>query len=51
MPQSGASLTDDSIVIIYDRNMFIKQATGVILEARAKLVEWSTKLDHFLSNV
>ena len=27
MPQFGASLTDDSRVIIYDRNMFIKQAT------------------------
>ncbi len=27
MPQIGASLTDDARVIIYDRNMFIIQAT------------------------
>jgi hypothetical protein len=27
MPQFGASLADDSRVIIYDRNMFIVQAT------------------------
>jgi hypothetical protein len=29
MPQFGASLTDDSRIVIYDRNMFIVQATGV----------------------
>ncbi len=29
MPQFGTSLTDDTRVIIYDRNMFIIQATGV----------------------
>jgi hypothetical protein len=51
MPQSVASLTDDSRVIIYDCNMFIIEATGVILEAKARLADWSTKLDHFLSNV
>ncbi len=55
MPQSAASLPDDSRVIIYDCNMFIIEATGVILEARARLVnthfDWSTKLDQFLSNV
>ncbi len=28
MPQFGASLTDDARVVIYDRNMFIIQATG-----------------------
>jgi hypothetical protein len=27
MPQFGASLADDSRVVIYDRNMFIVQAT------------------------
>jgi len=27
MPQFGVSLTDNYRVIIYDRNMFIKQAT------------------------
>ncbi len=48
-----SSFTDNSKsrVIIYFRNMFMKQATGVILEAKAKLVDWSIKLDHFLSNV
>ncbi len=30
MPQSGASLGDDARVVIYDRNMFKMQATGVI---------------------
>jgi hypothetical protein len=28
MPQFGASLTDDSRIVIYDRNMFIVQTTG-----------------------
>ncbi len=28
MPQFGASLADDSRVIIYDCNLFIVQATG-----------------------
>ncbi len=28
MPQYGASLTDDSRVVIYNHNMFITQATG-----------------------
>ncbi len=51
MPQSVASLTEDSRVIIYDCNMFIIEATGVISEAKAKLVDWSTKLDIFLSNM
>jgi hypothetical protein len=31
MPQFGASLADDSGVVIYDRNMFIVQATRPIL--------------------
>jgi hypothetical protein len=30
MPQFGASLTDDSRNIIYGRNMFIVQATGLV---------------------
>ncbi len=30
MPQFGASLTYDSRVVIYDRNMFIIQATGMV---------------------
>ncbi len=30
MPQFGASLTDDSRVVIYDRNMFIIQATDMV---------------------
>jgi hypothetical protein len=34
-PQFGASLTDDSRVIIYDRNMVIIQATG-LLYSRSK---------------
>ncbi len=29
MPQFGASLTDNSIVVIYKCNMFIIQATGI----------------------
>ncbi len=29
MPQFGASLADDSSFVIYDRNMFIVQATEV----------------------
>jgi hypothetical protein len=29
-PQFGASLTGDSRVIIYDRDMFITQATGLL---------------------
>ncbi len=28
MPQFGASLADDFRIIIYDRNMFMVQATG-----------------------
>jgi len=32
-PQFGASLTDDSRVIIYDRNMFIVQATAYFAPA------------------
>jgi hypothetical protein len=28
MPQFGASLADDSRVVIYNRNMFMVQATG-----------------------
>ncbi len=30
MPQFGTSITDDARVIIYDRNMFIVQATGIL---------------------
>ena len=30
MPHFGALLTDDVRVVIYDRNVFIKQATGEI---------------------
>ncbi len=30
-PQFGASLTDDSRVIIYDHNLFMIQATGDLL--------------------
>jgi hypothetical protein len=32
MPQFGASLTDDSRGVIYNRNMFIKQGTGFFRE-------------------
>jgi hypothetical protein len=47
MPQFGASLADDSRVVIYDCNMFIVQATGCtndspnifIVEART-LQKW-----------
>ncbi len=31
MPHIGASLTDDANSVIYDRNMFMIQATGVSL--------------------
>ena len=34
MPQFGASLADDSRVVIYDYNMFIVQATGFVLQAK-----------------
>ncbi len=36
MPQLGTSLTDDFRVIIYNRNVFIKQATGVTQELTHK---------------
>jgi hypothetical protein len=32
----GASLTDDARVIIYDRHMFIVQATGVAINFKPK---------------
>jgi hypothetical protein len=35
-PQFGASLADDSRVIIYDCNMFIVQATGVRASSRTR---------------
>jgi hypothetical protein len=36
MPQFGGSLADNSRVIIYDRNMFIVQATGFFLQKLSK---------------
>jgi hypothetical protein len=30
MPQFGGSLTDDFRVVIYERNMFIRQATAMM---------------------
>jgi len=33
MPQFGVLLTDDSRIVIYDRNMFIVQATGLVAKA------------------
>jgi hypothetical protein len=38
-PQFGASLSDDTRVIIYDRNMFIIQATDFVL--LAKVCPWT----------
>ncbi len=32
MPQSGASLTDDARVVIYNRNMVMIQATGYVYQ-------------------
>ncbi len=43
MPQLGASLTDDSKSVIYDHNMFIKQATG----ARSCIVNAKIDCLHF----
>jgi hypothetical protein len=37
MPQFGASLTDDPGVIIYDCNVFIKQAIVLITEHQGLL--------------
>jgi len=40
MSQFGASLTDDSRVVIYDRNVFIIQATVIKLRANLKVEPW-----------
>jgi hypothetical protein len=36
MLQFGASLTDDASSVNYDRNMFIIQATGVLVMKKKK---------------
>ncbi len=39
----GTSLTDDARVIIYDRHMFIVQATGLDLKYRTRLTKYKFK--------
>ncbi len=42
MPQFGASLTDDSRIVIYDRNMFIVQSTEQFKQARVFTIKLFT---------
>ncbi len=41
MPQLGESLTDDSRSVIYNRNVFIIQATGLIYINKVLPIVWN----------
>ena len=45
--QFGASLTDDTRSVNYDRNTFIIQATGVV---RSDVPSWGVTYDHHFDN-
>jgi hypothetical protein len=47
-PQFEASLTDDYRVVIYDRNMFIVQATALLRESGGNAATYTHKELKFL---